>query len=255
MVTPKQQRSRSLAYAAVSSDQTTIATAGFDGTVRRWAVDRLRPKLPALDHGEAEVWVVAISPDNKRILTGTNDGHIVLWSEADNWSQGQEIGGKQPESVPGLAFLPDQAGGGRFAFSTDGKGNIRLWDLDAKRLVWEVPEAERHRGAVNCIVISDDGTRAATGSFDGDVGLWKVEGTGEQTKLRRDYVTYASDSAYRVCASPCPRAGNSSRPHWRTARPQCGRCRAGLTRSADSWGKRADDGGRLHPPRPAGELG
>ena len=179
-----------LGYVAVSEQANLAATAGKDGAVRLWRLDPFEDLGVALDHAEEEgkrpeIWMVAISPDGQRILTGTNDSKIFLWQrDSKGWGQAarQKVG-ELTESVAALAFLP---GDSRYAISGDGHGYLRLWDLESKKEVWEEPPRP-DRFQVNCVAFSDDGQRLVSVDFGGSMVVWDVQGTGANMLLKETH--------------------------------------------------------------------
>ena len=61
-----------------SPDGKTLATAGFDGTVRLWEVAS-RKELRKYEGHSKLVLSVAVSPNGKQILSGSNDNTAKLW--------------------------------------------------------------------------------------------------------------------------------------------------------------------------------
>jgi serine/threonine protein kinase/WD40 repeat protein len=181
---PVRPGAEALAYVDVSERANLIATAGKDGTVRLRRVDPFGEPVATLDHAEPDkrpqIWMVAISADGTRILTGTNDRRIFLWDGSNGWEKAtRQLVGEIKESVAALAFLP---GDSRFAISGDGHGYLRLWDLESRTEVWDDPPRPRTH-AINCVAFSDDGSRLVSADFGGYMIVWDVSGAGADTKL------------------------------------------------------------------------
>jgi WD40 repeat protein len=74
--------------------------------------------------------------------------------------------------VSSVAYSPD----GRVVVSGSADRSVKLWDLEAGRDLWTLPE---HEGPVRSVAWSPDGRRVVSGSADYSVKLWDV-GTGEE---------------------------------------------------------------------------
>lgn len=66
---------------AFSPDDTRLASAGKDGTLRVWDAIRLQPMATLLGH-EGRVWSVAWFADNATLASGGADGTVRLWNAA-----------------------------------------------------------------------------------------------------------------------------------------------------------------------------
>ena len=116
---------------AFSPDRATIASGGYDGTIRLWDVTGTLKKT--LNHGN-RVNSVAFSPDGATIASGSDDGvrfvsgdyyyggTIRLWDVTGTLKK--TLSGHTSE-VTSVAFSPD----GATIVSGDYYGTIRLWDV------------------------------------------------------------------------------------------------------------------------------
>lgn len=113
-----------------------------------------------------EGWIssVAAAPEGqKRMLTGGEDGKIIIWNE-----QGEalkELNAHQGK-VAALAFSPD---GGRLASCGD-DGKAIIWDLSGN-----IQASFLHPQPVSSLAYSPNGKYLLTGCHDGGAYLWDVE--------------------------------------------------------------------------------
>jgi WD40 repeat protein len=112
------------------------------------------------------IWVVALSPDRRWALSGSQDRTVRLW----NVESGQEarlLAGHKA-TVSSVAFSPD----GRRAFSANWDRTVRVWDVasgsELKRLDLQAP--------VLSMALSRDGRRVLLGSNDGVLADGHVQG-------------------------------------------------------------------------------
>lgn len=115
------------------------------------------------------VGVVAVSPDSTRILSGADDGMLILWDAATGDMLNSWMG--DTRRVRTIVFLPD----GNHAISGGDDAKLTLWDL-------ETGQALRafigHDDDVFAAALSSDGTQMISGSRDRTLILWDVA-TGE----------------------------------------------------------------------------
>ena len=156
--------------AAVSSDSYTIASAGWDKTIKLWSA-ATGAELQTLTAGEHSSECVAFSRDGRLLASGSRgDPTFRVW----------DVGaGEIRHSVRAhrgdvchAVFSPD----GRTIASSGHGGIIRLWTVDTGELLRELHGHKSH--AVGAVAWSPDGQHVAAGSFDGELRLWSAE-TGE----------------------------------------------------------------------------
>lgn len=157
---------------AFSADETHVASASYDGTVRLWSVNDGREREVFSGH-KGYVSAIGFFPDGERLASCGDDGTLRIWS----------VGGKTPatviqvfpESCSGLAISPD---GKELACSSPHSGDVRVFDaasLAAKR-TFEVESA-----GVNCLAYSHDSRQLLIGDC---LGLITIHKRASETPTR-----------------------------------------------------------------------
>jgi WD40 repeat protein len=164
-----------------------IAALGTTGTVELPPV-KVGP-LGVFDRHTRDVKCVAISPDGKYGLSGSEDNPLRLWDLAT----GKEVRSFQghTKEVWGCAFTPD------------GKPVSASWDATAK--VWDINTGKElkvftHPKDVNGVKVSRDGKWLLTGCDDGSARLWDLKADRSSQETRR-YGAH-SNYCYGVAFSP-----------------------------------------------------
>ncbi len=207
---------RELSQSGVVTDATFLAdgrsvlTASVDGTAALWSPDGVR--TATLDHGGAEIYCVALSPDGRVAATGAADGVLRAWSSSNGALLWQA---KTDGNVTEIAYSADSrrlvaattgkmvsifeaatgrrikdlphservrqiaVGNGVVATSADDR-QVRAWDLDGG-LIETLPQAEQ----TTSLAVSRDDMRIVTGSEDGAIRIWDLHG-GDLLDLSED---------------------------------------------------------------------
>jgi len=244
---------------AVSPDQQTLVTSGFDKRliVRDAATLAQRQEI-ATPHEHAII-SVAFSPDGQTMVSVDAGGYIVFWDTA-TWQPRYPIQQVSPETVLiDLAFSPDGSTLATGAFD----GIVRLWNPHTGEPLPDSIQAYTTGWALS-LAFDPTGKLLATGGGDGIIKLWdvatrKLKGnpiTGHGNRVTdlafngdgSILTSASSDSTVRYwnVADGSPRdvpLSSSSQPVW-TAQPEPDDVEHITTLSGDgalAWWDAADD--------------
>ena len=122
--------------------------------------------LFTLEGHESGVHAVAVSRDERFIISGSLDKTIKVWSLED----GMELitlSGHQ-DKVLSVALTSD----GKRVISASCDKTLKIWDLSSGN---EIATFEGHQNTVTSVVILPDGRRAVSGSLDKTLKVWDIE--------------------------------------------------------------------------------
>ncbi|RCG31310.1 hypothetical protein DQ384_11380 [Sphaerisporangium album] len=152
---------------AINSDGRTLASAGWDKTVRLWDMATQRPIGAPLTGHDQGVRAVAFSRDGKTLASAGEDRTIRLWDVATHRPIGTPLTGHD-DAVSSVAFNPD----GKTLASGSWDKTVRLWDVATHRPIGT--PLTGHDDAVSSVAFNPDGKTLASGSWDKTVRLWDV---------------------------------------------------------------------------------
>ncbi|HIK10767.1 MAG TPA: serine/threonine protein kinase [Oscillatoriaceae cyanobacterium M33_DOE_052] len=116
----------------------------------------------------AHLWgvnAIAISPDNRLLVSGSADKTLKIWDLATG--DQRQVLDHNGEQVSAVAVSPKG-----FTFASGGSDRtVKLWGLESGKLLWTF---EGHSGWVLAIAYSPDGNILASASADGTVKLWEL---------------------------------------------------------------------------------
>jgi WD40 repeat protein len=148
-----------------------LQVAEIDSKVTLW--DLHSGKEIASFRHDGGVSAVAMTPDGRRVVSGSGHGSVKVW----NLESGKEeiTFGYDESGVPGicsLAITPD----GRQVVSASGFGNIKGWNLETGK---EEFSFSGHKDIAYTVAISPDGRRIISGSRDKTLKVWDLA-SGEE---------------------------------------------------------------------------
>lgn len=158
---------------AISPDNTLVASAGDDKTVRVWNL-KTGKLVRTIEEHPSSVTSISFLPDSEQILTKCGDNTVRQWDLTEGKLK-RQLSGHQPQ-ITGFAASPD---GSKMAFGDD-KGLIVVWDLE---LGQRLHRLDGHDRIVRSVCFAKDGQRLVSGSSDRSVKMWDLQ----EGKILRTY--------------------------------------------------------------------
>jgi WD40 repeat protein len=162
------RQSRDINGLAFSPNGRLLATAGNDGSMVLWDLERRAPIGRRLRPGGGDlVTAAAISPDGRMVASGVDGGTVVLTRVPD----GKELYELTATGVSGpisLAFSPD----GKTLAAATFDGKVRLWD--PRTGMPRGPAWAAIDGAAMGTSFSPDSSVVAISGSEGTIALWDV---------------------------------------------------------------------------------
>lgn len=151
----------------ISSDGQFALSASWDGTLRLWDLNTGATTKRFIGHGK-DILSVAFSADNRQIVSGSRDKSIKLWNTLGEckWTITEQ---GHSEWVSCVRFSPNTAN--PVVVSAGWDGVVKVWNLSNCKLRSNLVG---HKGYVNTVTISPDGSLCASGGRDGTAMLWDL---------------------------------------------------------------------------------
>ncbi|BBM86609.1 eIF2A-related protein [Candidatus Uabimicrobium amorphum] len=177
-----------------SKNGNLLVSGADDNTVRLWNINTQQEltrftahkATRSIGHTDFLVWSVKLSPDNKRIASGSNAGTVGIWNvdEPD-----KSMTYKITPTIHSVSISPD----GKKILWGASSNAVRLWSVDTGE---EIYRLDGHKRSVLSVCFSSDGKFAASASKDHSVKLWNTA-----TKKRITFHGH-KDLVNSVCFSP-----------------------------------------------------
>ncbi|MBV6342109.1 TIR domain-containing protein [Candidatus Magnetobacterium casense] len=136
-------------------------------------------------------WECSLSPDGQRVLSGSVDGMLRIWSV--NKAHPPLIWEGHTAKIAACTFSKN----GQLVLSASEDNTLRIWSAENGQTLHILNE---HSGAVNGCAFSPDGNRVLSASDDGTLRIWSTT-NGKTLKILKGHM-----SAVRGCTfSPCGR--------------------------------------------------
>jgi WD40 repeat protein len=169
---------------AYSPDRKLIASGGAH-LVRLWDTDPKRLLRQIVLLSAVNATCLAFSPDSKTLAVGSS-GAIFLF----------DVDGKDTKlrlTIPAgstwinaIAFDPK---GKPLLACTSYDTKVRLFDLEKKDpKEMEIAVLAKHQQSVTCLAFSPEGAHLASGSTDGTIRLWKIDGAKSDEEAKIDAI-------------------------------------------------------------------
>ncbi len=152
-------------------DKDRVHWISSDSTVRLWELATGKEVRRFTGH-EWPVYSVAVTPNGKYVVSGSNDKTVRLWELAT----GQEVRRfpGHEDWVMSVAVTPD----GQYVVSGSGDKTVRLWELATGK---EVRRFTGHEWPVLSVAVTPNGKYVVSGSGDKTVRLWELA-TGKEVR-------------------------------------------------------------------------
>lgn len=197
-----------LLYAVVLGNEGhRIVSGSHDGLIRAWELTPGRTVPTKMNGHSKPVRFLAMSSDESKVVSYADDSTLRLWELERNQWICTKVGDSHMKNVRCLAISGDHR---RVCSGSLFSPVVRVWERGAcgqwlsTKLSGKLEDAKGMRMSnddVDCVAMSYDGRRVATGSYDGSVCVWELKQSGEWVSVKMKdghertvtYVTLSDD--------------------------------------------------------------
>lgn len=141
----------------------TVIAGSFGPKVIVWELSSGKEKYNLKEHKES-VLSVAISPDGSKLITGSLDKYICLWSKEGKLIEKKQI---HNDNIMSIVFHPS----GKYFISASLDKTIRLCSVDSLKIIKTIlTEGE----FITKIALSSDGNHIFGALANGDIYMWHL---------------------------------------------------------------------------------
>ncbi|MFT5470586.1 MAG: WD40 repeat protein [Verrucomicrobiales bacterium] len=152
--------------AAFNPQGTRVVCGCLDGTAKIWQVNSQQQIGKTIKLGERKgIWAVAMSPDGKLVVTGSEEGDVCLWNSLNAQLIANLEG--HVDTVVRVAFSPS----GRILATGSLDNTVRLWNVESCELLFA---PLHHNDIIKDLIITDDETIIVTAGSDA-IRIWNLK--------------------------------------------------------------------------------
>lgn len=162
---------------AFTPDGKHLASASRDKTAKVWDLANKESVLTFPDHQNV-VYAVAVTPDGRFGISAGEDGQVRVWQATDTSKQVGKSVRNMAQGKPAFR-LAAHGDAKKFIVASAGADNtVRLWDPNAGTALKQLTG---FTDWVFAVAISPDGQLVAGGAANGEVRVWKTDGSAVAT--------------------------------------------------------------------------
>nr|UXY87492.1 guanine nucleotide-binding protein beta SU like protein [Cryptomonas sp.] len=172
----------------LSSEGQFCISSSWDKTLKLWDITQGKILKNFLGH-KKDVLSVGFSNDNRQIVSCSRDNSIKIWNTIGECKD--TLVDKDSLSwISCVKFLPNKSSN---VLSCSWDGIVKIWNLIERKVQIRL---FGHKGYINSLSVSPDGSLCASGGKDGIIMLWDLQ------EGKRLYSLDAGDPINCLCFSP-----------------------------------------------------
>lgn len=155
-----------LSGVAISADGRVVASAGVDGMIRAWDIERRETLDELIGHNGDDIFV-AMSADGRWLLSASPTGSPRIW-ELGHGRSPRILRGRSGFRARSIAISED----GTTAALADSRGTTQIWDLNTYKLKKDLKWSDH---AISDVALTATGSAVISISEDRMLRVWDVD--------------------------------------------------------------------------------